>query len=143
MGMTPTDGLIMPSRSGSIDPAIMLHLIEARGMTPAALSNLINCESGMKEFPAFPATFTLSGSRCGRRPPRLAGTQSLLLPGAQNIGPTQQPWRIDVLAFTGDIGESSATVRSLACQDWPDGYPPDEEKNAHWARASENSNRTP
>jgi acetate kinase len=28
MGMTPTDGLIMPSRSGSIDPAVMIHLME-------------------------------------------------------------------------------------------------------------------
>ncbi|CAG0990488.1 partial acetate kinase, partial [Rhodocyclaceae bacterium] len=36
MGMTPSDGLIMPSRAGSIDPAVMIHLMEHYKLTPAA-----------------------------------------------------------------------------------------------------------
>ncbi|NTV12085.1 MAG: acetate/propionate family kinase, partial [Zoogloea sp.] len=48
MGMTPTDGLIMPSRSGSIDPAVMIHLMQHQGMDPDQLSSLINTESGLK-----------------------------------------------------------------------------------------------
>ncbi|MDP3439309.1 MAG: acetate/propionate family kinase, partial [Azonexus sp.] len=48
MGMTPTDGLIMPSRSGSIDPAVMIHLMENHQMSPDQLSHLINTESGLK-----------------------------------------------------------------------------------------------
>jgi acetate kinase len=38
MGMTPSDGLIMPSRSGSIDPAVMIHLMEQHKMSPEQLS---------------------------------------------------------------------------------------------------------
>ena len=36
MGMTPTDGLIMATRSGSIDPAVMIHLMEHYNMSPDA-----------------------------------------------------------------------------------------------------------
>ena len=132
MGMTPTDGLIMPSRSGSIDPAIMLHLIEARGMTPAALSNLINCESGMKGISG------ISGDIHAIEAAAAAGDHRALLAHKafcyqvrKNIGAYAAAMGgIDVLAFTGDIGESSATVRSLACQGlaWM-GIRLDEEKN--------------
>ena len=48
MGMTPSDGLIMPSRSGSVDPAVMIHLMEKHHMSPEQLSALINSESGLK-----------------------------------------------------------------------------------------------
>ena len=132
MGMTPTDGLIMPSRSGSIDPAVMLHLIEARGMTPAALSNLINCESGMKGISG------ISGDIHAIEAAAAAGDHRALLAHKafcyqvrKNIGAYAAAMGgIDVLAFTGDIGESSATVRSLACQGlaWM-GIRLDEEKN--------------
>ena len=132
MGMTPTDGLIMPSRSGSIDPAVMLHLIEANGMTPAALSNLINCESGMKGISG------ISGDIHAIEAAAAAGDHRALLAHKafcyqvrKNIGAYAAAMGgIDVLAFTGDIGESSATVRSLACQGlaWM-GIRLDEEKN--------------
>ncbi|WP_205202940.1 acetate/propionate family kinase [Azonexus hydrophilus] len=132
MGMTPTDGLIMPSRSGSIDPAVMLHLIEAHGMTPAALSNLINCESGMKGISG------ISGDIHAIEAAAAAGDHRALLAHKafcyqvrKNIGAYAAAMGgIDVLAFTGDIGESSATVRSLACQGlaWM-GIRLDEEKN--------------
>ncbi len=132
MGMTPTDGLIMPSRSGSIDPAVMLHLIEAHGMTPAALSNLINCESGMKGISG------ISGDIHAIEAAAAAGDHRALLAHKafcyqvrKNIGAYAAAMGgIDVLAFTGNIGESSATVRSLACQGlaWM-GIRLDEEKN--------------
>lgn len=132
MGMTPTDGLIMPSRSGSIDPAVMLHLLEAHGMTPAALSNLINCESGMKGISG------ISGDIHAIEAAAAAGDHRALLAHKafcyqvrKNIGAYAAAMGgIDVLAFTGDIGESSATVRSLACQGlaWM-GIRLDEEKN--------------
>ncbi|MEB3275907.1 MAG: acetate kinase [Cyanobacteriota bacterium] len=46
MGMTPLDGLVMASRSGSIDPGLLLHLLD-EGLTPAELGDALNHRSGL------------------------------------------------------------------------------------------------
>ncbi|NQY17679.1 MAG: acetate kinase, partial [Alteromonas sp.] len=47
MGFTPSDGLPMTTRSGSIDPNIVLHLLEREEHTPESLSRLFNHSSGL------------------------------------------------------------------------------------------------
>ena len=47
MGMTPLDGLMMGTRCGSIDPAIVPFLMEHEGMTPSEVENLMNKKSGL------------------------------------------------------------------------------------------------
>lgn len=47
MGFTPTGGLVMGTRTGDLDPGVLLHLLEARGLTPAALNELVNKQSGL------------------------------------------------------------------------------------------------
>src|SRR5262249_50561183 len=47
MGLTPTGGLVMSTRSGDLDPGVLLFLLESRGLTPAALSRLLNKEAGL------------------------------------------------------------------------------------------------
>ena len=48
MGFTPLDGLMMGSRSGSVDPGILIHLIRQEGYSGDALDTLLNKESGLK-----------------------------------------------------------------------------------------------
>ena len=48
MGFTPTDGLPMTTRSGELDPMIVLHLIKREGYTVEQLETLLNQESGLK-----------------------------------------------------------------------------------------------
>lgn len=48
MGFTPLEGLMMGTRSGSIDPAILLYLIREYSLTPEDLNTLLNKESGLK-----------------------------------------------------------------------------------------------
>src|SRR5213079_3170647 len=47
MGLTPTGGLVMSTRSGDLDPGVLLHLLETQGLNPAALSHLLSKESGL------------------------------------------------------------------------------------------------
>jgi acetate kinase len=47
MGFTAVDGIMMGTRTGSIDPGVMLHLIEQKGMDAKALSNLVYKQSGL------------------------------------------------------------------------------------------------
>ena len=118
MGMTPTDGLIMPSRSGSIDPAVMIHLMEQHHMSPEQLSTLINTESGLKGISGISNDIhEIEAAAADGHHRALLAHKAFCYQVRKNIGAyVAAMGGIDVLAFTGDIGETSATVRSLACQ---------------------------
>ena len=132
MGMTPSDGLIMASRSGSIDPAVMIHLMEQYNMTPAALRQLINSESGLKGISGISSDIheIESAADAGHHRALLAH-KAFCYQIRKNIGAyVAAMGGVDVLAFTGDIGENSPAVRSLACQGLAYmGIKLDEEKN--------------
>ena len=132
MGMTPTDGLIMPSRSGSVDPAVMIHLMEEHGMTPEQLSTMINTESGLKGISGISSDIhEIEAAAHDGHHRALLAHKAFCYQVRKNIGAyVAAMGGIDVLAFTGDIGETSATVRSLACQGLSYmGIKLDEEKN--------------
>ncbi len=132
MGMTPSDGLIMPSRSGSIDPAVMIHLMEQHHMSPEQLSTLINSESGMKGISGISSDIhDIEQAAADGHHRALLAHKAYCYQVRKNIGAyVAAMGGIDVLAFTGDVGETSATVRSLACQGLGYmGIKLDEEKN--------------
>ena len=132
MGMTPTDGLIMPSRSGSIDPAVMIHLMQHQGMSPEALSSLINTGSGLKGISGISSNIhDIETAASNGHHRALLAHKAFCYQVRKNIGAyVAAMGGIDVLAFTGDVGETSATVRSLACQGLGYmGIKLDEEKN--------------
>ena len=137
MGMTPTDGLIMPSRSGSIDPAVMIHLMEKHQMSPEQLSALINTESGLKGISGISSDIhEIEAAAEDGHHRALLAHKAFCYQVRKNIGAyVAAMGGIDVLAFTGDIGETSATVRSLACQGLAYmGIKLDEEKNRNLGR---------
>ena len=48
MGFTPLEGLMMGTRSGDLDPSVVLYLLRSRGMTPDDASVLLNKDAGMR-----------------------------------------------------------------------------------------------
>jgi acetate kinase len=104
MGFTPLDGVPMATRSGAVDPGVLLHLLHTRRRTPEELGHDLEHESGL---------LGLSGSADVREldpgHPALAvyvhriaaavGAMAAALGGA------------DAIAFTGGVGEHSAAVR--------------------------------
>ncbi len=137
MGMTPSDGLIMASRAGSIDPAVMIHLMEQHKMSPEALSTLINSESGLKGISGISSDIhEIESAAADGHHRALLAHKAFCYQVRKNIGAyVAAMGGIDVLAFTGDVGETSATVRSLACQGLGYmGIKLDEEKNRNLGR---------
>ena len=141
MGMTPADGLIMPSRAGSLDPAVMIHLMEHYHLGPQALSQLINSESGLKGISGISSDIhEIEAAAEDGHHRALLAHKAFCYQIRKTIGAyVAAMGGVDVLAFTGDIGETSSLVRSLACQGLGYmGIKLDEEKNGNTGRAGAN-----
>jgi acetate kinase len=118
MGMTPSEGLIMASRAGSIDPAVMIHLAEHYTLSPADLTRLINSESGLKGISGISSDIAEIEAAANEGHHRaLLAHKAFCYQIRKNIGAyVAAMGGVDVLSFTGAIGEGSSAVRSLACQ---------------------------
>ena len=116
MGFTPTGGLVMGTRSGDLDPGVMLHLLQQRGMSSAALNDLVNKESGL-----LGVSGTSSDMRdlleWERTDPRAAEAVDLFCYQARKLlaGLVAALGGIDTLVFTGGIGEHAAEIRRRIC----------------------------
>jgi acetate kinase len=132
MGLTPSEGLIMANRAGNLDPAVVIHLMEHYKMSPAEISQLINAESGLKGISGISGDIREIEEAANEGHHRaLLAHRAYAYQIRKTIGAyVAAMGGIDVLAFTGRIGETSAAVRSLACQGLEFiGIKLDEEKN--------------
>ena len=114
MGLTPLEGLMMGTRSGSVDPAIVGHVATATGRSAAEVIDLLNKKSGLLGVSGLSNDMRTVEEAAGNGHDRATlalelfcyvlakSTASLVVP----LG------RLDALAFTGGIGENSATVRA-------------------------------
>jgi acetate kinase len=121
MGFTPADGLMMGSRCGSIDPGIAVYLVRHEAATADALDRAFNRESGLKGISGLSGDMREilaaieAGGAAGNPRAKLAfdiyahrlcreiGAMAAVLGG------------LDVLVFTGGVGENCAPLRERAC----------------------------
>ncbi|MEA3468583.1 MAG: acetate kinase [Thermodesulfobacteriota bacterium] len=117
MGMTPLEGLVMGTRSGDIDPAILFYLSKESGLDMDALNTLLNKESGLKGICGENDMRTISqAAEQGDHQARLALT-IFCYRLKKYIGAYMAALGgVDCIVFTGGIGENSAIVRQLSCQ---------------------------
>ena len=115
MGFTTLDGLMMGTRSGAVDPGLVLHLIRERGLSADAVADMLNERSGLLGVSGVSddvRVLEASGTPEARealdlfayRIVREAGSLIAALGG------------IDTLVFTGGIGENAAQVRAAVCR---------------------------
>jgi acetate kinase len=115
MGFTALDGIPMGTRCGQIDPGLVLHLIDAMGMTTQEVTQLFYKESGLKG---------MSGISQDVREIEAAGTEQaeralehFAFRIRQSIGALAASiGGIDALVFTAGIGENAAGVRARVCR---------------------------
>ena len=133
MGLTPLEGLVMGTRAGDFDPAIIFHLIDHVGMEPKAINKLLNKESGllglsgktndMREIEALAA----QGDERGKLALEVYCYRIRKYIGAL----TAVLGHVDALVFTAGVGENSATVRAKCVTGLDElGYSLDSVKNA-------------
>ncbi len=115
MGFTAVEGLMMGTRTGSLDPGVVLYLMDQRGMDARAIEKLIYNQSGLLGVSGVSSDMrTLLASNEPRaglavdlyvyRIGRELGSLAAALGG------------LDALVFTGGIGENSAEIRARVCR---------------------------
>ena len=118
MGLTPLEGLIMGTRSGDLDPSIVFYLLRQSGLSIAKVEDLLNRKSGLKGLSGVSSDFREVEAAANQGNSRaLTAVLAFCYRIRKYIGAyIAALGGVDVLVFTGGIGEGSAWVRSLACQ---------------------------
>jgi acetate kinase len=117
MGFTPLEGLMMGTRSGSIDPGILTHLIRTEEAKPTELDNILNHQSGLLGISGLSSDVRdiLDAMRKGNERAKLA-FDIFIHRLASGIGSMAASLSgIDVLVFSAGIGENSPDIRLKTC----------------------------
>jgi acetate kinase len=117
MGFTPTGGLVMGTRSGDLDPGVLLYLLEEKELSPAEIGELINTQAGLLGISETTADMRDLLSR-EASDPRAAEAVALFCYQAKKfLGALAAALGgLDTLVFTGGIGEHAAAVRWRICE---------------------------
>lgn len=117
MGMTPLAGVMMGTRSGNIDPAIIGYLLEHTGMDIRELETVLNKRSGLKGICGL-NDFRDIHEAAGRGEERAAlAVEMFCYQVKKKIGAyVAALGTVDALVFTAGIGENDAVVRAKICE---------------------------
>jgi acetate kinase len=115
MGFTPLAGLVMVTRSGSVDPGLLLWLLEHGGVDQEQLSQVLEHESGMKGLSGTSGDLrdVLAGREKGDRDCVLAFDVFTHRLCREVAAMTASAGGLDLLVLTGGVGERSADVRAV------------------------------
>jgi acetate kinase len=117
MGFTPLEGLMMGTRSGSVDPGLLLHVLRQQGLTVEQLERALNYESGLLGISGVSSDMrdVLTAARKGHDRAQLA-LDVYAHRVRQTIGAmTATLGDVDALVFTAGVGENAAEVRASIC----------------------------
>jgi acetate kinase len=115
MGFTPLEGLVMATRSGTVDPGLVLWLAEHAGMPVAELAATLEHRSGLAGLAGTgDMRAVVTAAAAGEPDARLALEVYLHRLRAGIAAMTAALGGLDVLAFTGGVGENSPEVRAGA-----------------------------
>jgi acetate kinase len=134
MGFTPLEGLIMGSRCGDLDPAIVLYLIEKLHLTAQETDTLLNTESGLKGICNENDLRTIVQRRGNGDTQAALALEMFTYRIKKYIGSYLAVLgRVDAIIFTGGIGEHAALIRSMVLADLGEafGIALDTELNTH------------
>ncbi|MEE1674897.1 acetate kinase [Agarivorans aestuarii] len=119
MGLTPLEGLVMGTRSGDIDPAIIFHLVDREGYTLKEVNNMLHKQSGLMGLTeaSSDCRYAEDGYGEGKEPAiRAMNVFTYRLAKSIMSYAASMDGKLDALVFTGGIGENSALVRKLTIE---------------------------
>ena len=118
MGLTPLEGLVMGTRSGDIDPAILEFLAKKEGMDITALMNMLNKKSGVHGVSGISSDFRdlAAGAEAGNKRAQIA-IEVFAYRVAKYLGSYAAAMNgVDAIAFTAGIGENDSSIRAKVCE---------------------------
>ena len=118
MGLTPLEGLMMGTRSGDIDAGAVTFIMEKEGLNTTGVSNLLNKKSGVLGISGVSSDMRELLAACA------AGNEKAILAEKmyyyrikKYIGAYAAALGgVDIIVFTGGVGENQASCRSGACE---------------------------
>lgn len=117
MGFTPLEGLMMATRSGTVDPGLVLWLEEHVGTPPAELADTLEHRSGLLGVAGTAdMQAVVAGAAAGEEAAQLALGIYIHRLRASIAAMTAAAGGLDALVFTGGVGENSAPVRAAAAE---------------------------
>ena len=117
MGLTPLEGLMMGTRSGSIDPSILVYLIRRHGYTADQIDDILNRQSGLLGVSGKSGDMreTLEAIQAGNQRARLAYDIYAHRLVREIGGMLGVLGGVDAIVFTGGVGENCAPLRKEVC----------------------------
>ena len=118
MGLTPLEGLMMGTRSGDIDGGAVTYIMEKEGLDATGISNLLNKKSGvMGVFEKSSDMRDLESAAAAGEPRAVLAENMYFYRIKKYIGAYAAAMGgVDVIVFTGGVGENQANARSGACE---------------------------
>jgi acetate kinase len=116
MGLTPTGGIIMGTRSGDLDPGVLLYILRANGNNVAELEDVLDRQSGLLGISGISRDMRQLHQANGDPRSRLAMEMFSRSAKKAIAGFVAVLGGLDLLVFTGGIGEHDAAVRAEICE---------------------------
>jgi acetate kinase len=121
MGMTPSGGLVMGTRSGEIDPGVLIYLMREKKLDAAKLEDMIDHRSGLLGISGISSDMRrLHEAASTNADARLAIDMFCYSVRKQIAAMIAVLGGVDLIVFTGGIGENDSEVRGAICRglDW-------------------------
>lgn len=118
MGFTPLGGIMMGTRCGDIDPAILPYMEKKTGMTPEEMDTVLNKKSGMLGISGVSSDARDVEAAINAGNPRAQLTHDIYVNRVVNVvgGYVAQMGGVDAIAFTAGLGENDVTLREKICK---------------------------
>jgi acetate kinase len=116
MGLTPTGGIPMSTRTGDLDPGVLLYLLRTEKLNADQVEDLINHRSGLYGYSCGESDVKVLEERAGKNDPRAKLALDVFATSVRKVigGYVALLGGIDLLVFTGGIGQHSEYIRSAA-----------------------------
>ncbi|WP_298135500.1 acetate/propionate family kinase [Acidiferrobacter sp.] len=113
MGLTPAGGFMMGTRSGDVDPGVLIYLLAEKGYSPETLEDLVNHQSGLYGVSGGTADMEQLLKNRATDPRAAQAIDMFCYQAAKAMGALAVAMNgVDTLVFTGGIGEHAAPVRA-------------------------------
>lgn len=117
MGLTPTGGIAMSTRSGDVDPGVLLYLLRSRGFSAADIDDVINRRGGLLGISESSSDVRELLAASSTNPKAEDAISVFCYQAKKFIGAYSAALGgLDALVFTGGVGWRSAEVRSRICE---------------------------
>lgn len=118
MGLSPAGGLVMGTRSGDLDPGVILFLLKKEKLSTSQLDELLNKQSGLKAIAGISDVQELLKAEEAHDTKAKEALTVFCYAAKKSIGALAAAMGgLDILIFTGGIGEHSSVIRERICSD--------------------------